>query len=86
MLLRLHTEDKNRKGLLTLCNQYFTGYTITQGLGAWKGVEEHSLTIEVSTKVKVDIEKAKLLAEAIKVQNKQEAVLLEILESNNVLI
>jgi hypothetical protein len=56
-----------------------TGFTLVEGIGAWKGVEELSVTIEAvlpynthSTAV------IRSLAEAIKHLNNQEAVLVTI--------
>jgi hypothetical protein len=59
-------------------------------MGAWKGILEPSLTIEIailSTSPVASISaRAEVLAYDIKDLNKQEAVLVEYIESHNILI
>jgi hypothetical protein len=95
MIVRLITEEKNIAGIKRLCSAYFDGYTLYKGLGLWKGQEEPSLTIEVAflpqterpEDDKIEFHKnVYRLARDIKEANAQQAVLIECIESLNLLV
>lgn len=67
---RLYTEDKPNIGVLV--GRYFDGATILHGLGLWKGTYEKSAVIEILTE---DATKIRQLAEHIRMENRQEAVM-----------
>ena len=81
MLYRILTEDK--PNLASLASRYLDGFTILYGTGYWRGVAEDSAIIEVDT---VDEHKVLALASDIREYNHQEAVLVQRIESTNVLI
>lgn len=88
MLYRVFTEDKNRRGIKRICNRLFNGYTLYPAQGVWKGIPERSLCIEVSSsgqKGYVGL-RVKTAAEDIKVLNKQEAVLIQKVGCQEVLV
>lgn len=72
MHYQICTELKNETGIITILNQYFTGYSMVKGLGYWKGIAEASVTISVITENAEDVQHA---AEDIKHMNEQESVL-----------
>lgn len=72
MHYQICTELKNEAGIITILNQYFTGYSVVKGLGYWKGKPEASVTISVITEDVVAVQHA---AEDIKQLNEQESVL-----------
>jgi hypothetical protein len=92
MMIRLCTEDINSERVRELCAKQFDCFTMFRGMGCWKGQLEPSLTIEIAvlSDLPFDIDHAKhdaeKLARAIKLENQQEAVLIEYLESTNILI
>ena len=95
MIIRICTEDKNHIRVRELCTKRFDAFTILHGMGCWKGQLEPALTIEIAVLPgenlgEVDIQGEKshaiLLAQQIKDLNDQEAVLIEYIESTNVLI
>lgn len=90
MIIRICTENKNRAEVSVLIDRYFDCYSIFQGLGAWNGVYEQSLLIEVAIDASEDEETAKRaaveLAQEIKTLNAQEAVLVEYIPSANIMI
>ena len=72
-MFRILTEDKNRAGILAILGRYVDGYTLSESIGAWKGVQEKSLTIDL---VDVPRETVEKLARVIKWENQQDAVLI----------
>lgn len=90
MIIRICTEDKgNSFELKALCSKYFDGYTIYSADGVWKGTQELSLIIEIAVLDRTTRKartRARELAIAIKVLNKQEAVLIEYIDSKNELV
>ena len=88
MLIRICTENKNRAQVGIEVGKYFDGYSLFQGVGMWKGQVEHSLLIEIAVDTNHTIARAAALALAndIKILNKQEAVLVEFLPSENVMV
>lgn len=84
MLYRIFTEDVNRQTVVHMVSQSFDGFTVYSTIGYWKGEREHSLTIEISGKVS----KAKVfkLAKAIKIYNKQQNVLIQMVKESSKLV
>lgn len=81
-MLRILTEDKNRKLIVSLVSLYFEGFTIIPSIGFWKGEREKALTIEIATdNPKEDYKKAKKIAEIIKLFNEQETVLVQYIDN-----
>lgn len=68
----IHTEWKRNLG--KVASRYFPGFTLSKGAGYWQGQREASATIEVLTDKP---SKVNALARAIKLVNKQQAVLVE---------
>ena len=88
MLYRVFTEDKNRRGIKRICNRLFNGYTMYPAQGVWKGVPEKSLCIEVSSGGQEGYValRVKTAAEEIKELNRQEAVLIQEVGCQEVLV
>lgn len=91
MIIRICTEEcGNLPAVQTLINAYFDCYSLFKGVGVWNGKAELSMTIDIA----VDAEElketamraARELAQAIKILNKQEAVLVEFIPSTNIMI
>lgn len=68
----VHTEDK--PNLPELTSRYFDGFTLTKGVGYWRGTSEPTAVIEVSTDNPVAV---RALAVDIKRENHQESVMVE---------
>ena len=77
MLYRIITEDKNREKTETLVSNHFSDFTMIDAWGNWKNTVEHSLIIEISTNVINAGYRIGVLAKLIKVQNQQDAVLVQ---------
>ena len=88
MIIRICTENKNRGQVVIEVDKYFDCYSLFQGVGMWNGQIEHSLLIEIAVDTNHTIARAAALALAndIKILNKQEAVLVEFLPSENVMV
>ena len=90
MIIRICTEDKNSERIRELTAKRFDAFTIYRGVGAWKGKLEPSLTIDIGLLGTEDCDATKNralnLARDIRDTNNQEAVLVEFIESTNVLI
>ena len=85
MLFRIFTEYTNKEGIERAANNYFQGYTIFEGVGYWKGSKEKSLLLEVVDKPS-KLETIKKLASEIKRINNQEAVLIQTVNNNSLLV
>lgn len=85
MLFRIFTEYTNREGIERAANNYFEGYTIFTGVGYWKGSKEKSLLLEVVDKPS-KLEAVKSLAREIKRINSQEAVLIQSVQNQDLLV
>ena len=72
-MFRILTEDKNRDGILAILDSYVDGYTLSESIGAWKGIQEKSLAIDF-----VDVPRGTVesIARIIKKRNDQDAVLI----------
>jgi len=88
MLYRIITEKKNKEKIVKIVNQYFDGFTIIESIGYWQGQSENSLVIEIDS-IGTDynqIARINNIATQIKSENNQEAVLVQIIHCNSVLI
>ena len=91
MIIRLCTEDcGNLPAITQIVSRYFPCFTIYQGMGMWNGQSEASLTIDIAL-LEEDREpearsKSVAVAQQIQRLNTQEAVLIEYLYSENVLV
>lgn len=72
-MYRILTEDVNREIILTLLDDSFDGYTVTESIGAWKGTREKSLAIDIIGATFADVES---VAQGIRELNNQESVLI----------
>lgn len=70
-IYRIYTEDKSRTKVVKILDKHLEGYTLIEGVGAWKGERERSLIVEVIAKCDIDV---RLAAKEIKRINAQEAV------------
>lgn len=86
MLYRIFTEDKNRHDTGQLVNDHFDGFTIIACRGYWKNAVENTLIIEIYSDENSAGYRIGVLAKLIKVQNKQEGVIIEEIECKASLI
>jgi len=90
MIIRICTENKNRAQVGIEVDKYFDCYSLFQGRGMWKGQVEPSLLIEIAVDAKADHTIARAaaleLADDIKILNTQEAVLVQFLPSEHVMV
>ena len=78
MLYRIVTERKRLRRIRRICNRLFQGYTMYKAYGAYKGVPEKSVVIEVqSDGLPYAALRVKEAAEEIREVNKQECVLVQ---------
>ena len=86
-LYQIYTEDKNYKVVEDIVAKEFTGFSIINASGFYKGVEEDALIIEIigdlATQASVDglryeLERVRRTAKLIKEYNEQESVLLTV--------
>lgn len=75
MLYRIFTENKNKAKVESIVAEHFPGFTIYEADGYWNGMEEKSLVIEIMTDRPLG--RIHDIASAIKLVNKQEAVLVQ---------
>jgi hypothetical protein len=78
MLYRILTEDTNRDAIVELASRSFDSFSLVPILGYWKGKPESSLAIELDTDQEA---KVQILAHDIRTANKQEAVLVQRIET-----
>ena len=73
------TENKNRDKIIAEASKFFDGFSITEMIGFWKGIQEKSLNITV---IGLSDERVKIqhLADAIQFFNNQESVMILISE------
>ena len=85
-LYRILTQNVNYAAVIALCSAAFPdGYTVLTGTGYWCGKSEHSLIIEICS-VQYTLTDIEALVYDIKKLNKQEAVLVQVLECEGKLI
>ena len=82
-MFRILTEDKNRDGILAILDSYVDGYTLFYGAGAWKGVRELSVSIDI---IGAERSTVYAIAEEIKQANAQESVLVYEIDAHPVFI
>jgi hypothetical protein len=76
---KIYTEDKNQTAISELVGEFFDGFTVNAGLlGFWKGTSEASISIEIITDASYADAAIEVIAERIKVLNRQEAVLVTV--------
>jgi len=85
MLYRLFTEDVNRGDIEELTANEFPGFTVYKATGYWQGEAEQSLIIEIVADTD-QLERVKALAETIKVNNHQQAVLVETIANHSYMV
>lgn len=78
----IFTEKINFDVIVKLCNAYFTGYTVIDTIGYWKGKQEASIIIKIIDNLQA-YNTVKKLALQIKKANNQEAVLLTYKQINS---
>lgn len=71
-MLRIITEDTNRKMMYEVLNSHRLDYTMYPATGTWKQIREDTVVIDFVTATREQVEK---VAQVIKWENKQEAVL-----------
>jgi len=87
MLYELLTENKNKQKIQDLTSKYFEGYNIQNITGSWQGILEKSIKISIIAENTAAINnKIKDLAAAIKVLNNQEAILINKIDNEYLLI
>jgi hypothetical protein len=86
-LYRICTEDVNRENTRKIVSKYFDGFTLLSGEGIWKGSKENALVVEIFGNGDAgEPAVIGMLCEDIKAENKQEAVLLQVVEVKGYLI
>lgn len=86
MQYRIFTENKNKKLVVDAVRRRFEGFTISEGLGYWQGSSEKTLIIDIDSLDDDNRLGVYKLAEEIKIHNKQEAVLLQIIGVKSILV
>lgn len=71
-MFRILTEDVDRPAIFKILDSHVDGYTVTPSIGSWRGRRENSLAIDL---VDVDQFTVARIAESIRVENRQESVL-----------
>jgi hypothetical protein len=82
-MFRIYTEDKNRRKVKAILNNLFQGYTLIPSIGAWEGHNEKALVIELDGVPRAKVMQA---AKEIKTANSQQAVLIQRIRAEGVLI
>jgi len=84
-LFRIITEDKNRDKIRKSVEVFYSGYTLISTAGYWKKQKENSLIIEIQDD---DINKTFIydIANWIKIDNDQDAVLVQEIDVNGGLV
>lgn len=87
-LYRICTQNLNYPDILDYLDEHFTnGYTVIHANGAWQGIRERSLIIEIVINSPVKFYAAiDKLAYWLRKHNKQEAVLVQVIEIDKQLL
>ena len=85
MLYRILTEDKGNNNIERLTAEQFRGFTTYHGTGFWRGTPEPCIIVEVDAPTS-DEPKVRRLCSAICAADEQEAVALQIIETQFKLI
>lgn len=85
MTYRILTENKNKTQIAEIVSRRFEGFTLLDGQGYWKGNSEGSLVVEIDCDKKKEKD-IRFIAQRIKLANKQEAVLVQKIKSESVII
>ena len=92
MLVRISTERKNVKWLCGIVGEFFDGFTVYNAIGYWQGKREKSVVIEIDTAgftstqhLLLDLN-IKTICAKIRGYNRQDAVLVQKIESETILI
>lgn len=78
------TKQLERDKAIEIINEYFEGFTAYEVVGFWKGQQEKTLKVEIISD-EADTKIIRLCKE-LKTELKQEAILLEKVESNTAFI
>ena len=85
MLYRIYTERKRVKAIKEIVSRQYDGFTLTGATGYWKNTREKSLIIEVVTEGN-ELPTIRAIAERIKSLNNQEAVLVQEIANNQIMV
>lgn len=85
MMFRVFTEDVNRPKIEAIAGKFFPAFTMMPAQGIWNGQKENSLVIEVIGDKNLE-EPVNLMAQEIKLANRQESVLVQRLLNSNWLV
>jgi hypothetical protein len=92
MIVRISTERKRVKWLCGLISEFFDGFTVYKTTGYWQGVREKSIVFEIdtlgfsSTQTLLLDANIKMICRKICGYNRQDAVLVQRIESETVLL
>lgn len=81
MMIRLFTENKNKDEVIAILGRHFDGFTVSEGVGYYKGQPEKSLIVDLMLQesAEADVEIANAVAE-IGEYNNQESILVQRLQ------
>ena len=80
MLVRLFTEDTNRKAIVQTVSRYFESFTLFSAVGYWQGKPEQSLCVEIDVSKDAPsnwLVRVRCIASEIKTLCRQDAVLMQ---------
>jgi hypothetical protein len=84
-MYRIYTADINRDEIESILQSFVDGYTLIPASGAWKGIPEKSLVIELCVS-KHYAPIVKHIAQRICQLNKQEAVMVQWFKTSEILV
>lgn len=76
------TKQLEKEKAIDIISKYFEGFTAYEVIGFWKGGEEHTLKVEIVADDKMSDPQAVRVCKELQKELKQEAVMLEKLDSN----
>lgn len=87
MLYRIFTENINKPEIASITSKQFDGFTMLEGVGYWQGERENSLVVEIiAPDTRDNHERVNTIAREIKQANKQQAVLVQVMQNDSYLI